>query len=300
MSRLPRTDLLIKAARAKSLNKDFGENYGLDDDFFLTSIRQAVTEIQSYLVGQFIELNSQYYTYTCVPGQESYALPWDLFSDNLVYGIDYSYTGNTENYVGLSKMAFRDFSNGGHPERFAIDGNNFYLDFAPTSSSAKLRLRYERRIARADLVRGVVFSYSGTSLNLSSASLDSTAFETTPEYVCVCNRRGESKMANLPVQSWDSSNNLLTIYSDFVAKDGESIAAGDFVTIGENTTTHIELYPVCENYIIEYAKNEAYESQSSEDQSVSNPKLEKLMQRIASVYEYNSGGKTPIVERRDD
>jgi len=299
MRRLPRTDVLIKAAREKSVNADYGDNYGISDSFFLTSIRQAAVEIQSYLVGQMIELNAQFEEYSAVPGQEPYALPERLFSDNLVYNIDYSRTGLARDYAPLSKMGFREYMGVGEPEQFFIDGDNFYVDYSPSSTASKFRVRYEQRLDRADIPRAKVVSWSAPNLVLSTDGLDSDAFGGIVEYVCVCDRYGNTKARNIPVESYNSGSSTVVAVAGYALSSGEAIAAGDVVTIGEDTTTHIPLFPICENYIIEYAKNEAYESQSSEDQNVSNPKLEKLLQRIASVYEYNSGGKSYPIERRN-
>lgn len=300
---LPRTDLLITEVRVDSNNEDYGDDYGVGDEQFLLWLNHAQTEVQSFIIEEDCQAFVDYYEIDIVANVGRYAVPPRIFAKNLVYGIAYSNSGNEEDYYDLCDMTRRLPLESGDPEEFIIDGGYIFLDAAPTSSGGTLRVRYEASLDEIDIRRGTVESVTtgATYKNVLTIVLSDGTDEKleSAEWVCVNDSRGNVKMRNIPIASWDSSSLTLTVEDDFEADDDATeIEAGDYLTIGENTTTHSKLERVCRPYIVTASSFDAMRNVSSTDTAEQSTKLSRLRKQIIGVYEKLPSGKQMIPETR--
>lgn len=303
--KIKRTDLLVKDARRMSLNTDFGDTYGIDDEPFIISLNHYQNEIQLAIVEEECSAFVAYKEIDITAATESYPVPSDAFIHNLVYGIEYSSSGNAQDYVELDDGVCRGNYSVGEPDAYVIEGGRIYLDGVRSSAQGKLRVRYEKGLDKLDKRRGTIVSrsISGTYVNPTSIVLDTDADDTAlteAEYVCVNDKYGTVKMRNIPISEWDSATFTITIQSDFTADEDMDVdfGAGDFITIGEDSTTHSNLVYPCESFLVTGAVFDAQRLHSSTDSEAENSKMNRLKKAIVAVYEKLPGGKQSIPERR--
>jgi hypothetical protein len=97
------------------------------------------------------------------------------------------------------------------------------------------------------------------------------------EYVCVSDWSGDVKMYNLPVDSFDDTTSILTIRPTAYANE---ITAGDYITIGQYTTTHSKLPPIYYRYYTEWARHSILRFDSSEEGVADLPMMQALQTSI--------------------
>lgn len=298
---IPRIDLLLKDSRIASLQEDYGDEYGIQDSFFIVALNKAHKNIQRYLVTEAAEPFAAYKDYAGVAGQLAYNLPSDIFSTNLVYDVRYSSTGLEADLCDpLEKMHYREYGSGGSPYKWMVDGNILYLDQAPTTSGGLIRIRYERALNKLDIRRGQVSNVGGvitlSVLEVDTSTDDESAFATA-EYLTTVDNFGTITCRNIQVNGYNSTTGAFTV----VPKDyetGEGISSGNWVLLGNSSSTHFQLPDCFEDYYIDFVKNEVYELLSEDEQSVSNPKLDRTLAKCAEVYAQLPSGLTPVPETR--
>lgn len=301
---IPRVDLLIADTRIASLQKDYGDEYGIQQDFFIVALNKANNVIQRYLVTEMAEPFAAYKDLTGVTDQVNYSLPTDIFIPNLVYTVNYSGTGLERDLCEpLQKMDVREYGNGsGSPYKWLVDGNVLYLDQAPVGGSL-IRIRYERRLNKLDIRRGQVSTVTDTSSSVTVLTLDTASDDETnlpnAEYLTTVDAFGNVTCRNIAITSYDTTTGAVTLYGGSHTYDtGENISAGDYVCIGNSASTHFQLPDCFEDYYIDFVKNEVYELLSEDEQQVSNPKLDRILAKCAELYSQMPSGHTPIPENR--
>lgn len=302
---IPRTDKLLLNSRILSLQKDFGDEYGIATDFFLVALNQAQLKIQTFLVTQMSEPFSDYYEVAC-DGSESYAQPTNIFAHNMIYDVWYSSDGIYWSEQPLQRKYDRGntyVGSTGEPEEFMIDGGRVYLDTRPSTGS--IRMRFESRINRLDIRRGTVENKNITGGELltitleDDSNLDNDAIGAA-EYVCVVDRYGTILARNIPVASYDSSSLVITVESGFELDADETVDVGAYVVVGADTSTHSTLPDIAEAYYLDYCENAVHELVSSTDADKSNPKLKEYLAQIGELYQQMPSGRMAIPERRGD
>ena len=302
--RINRTDILVRKARIASGNSDYDDSYGIDDEPFIQSLCDAQIELQAAIVDEEACAFVAYKELQIVANQESYDVPADAFVDNLVYGVQYSRSGLAKDYCDLEDGGYRESTYAGLPDAYVVDAGQIHLTGVPPGNTGSLRIRYEKGLDKLDKRRGTV---TGTTIGASyrypltivlDADSDSASLELA-EYVCVNDKFGTVKMRNIPIASWDASTYTINVDSSFVAESEETaVAAGDFITIGEDTTTHSKLLYICEPYLINAASLDSMRLHSSTDSTEQSEKLARFMKRIINTYQKIPGGKQQIIERR--
>ncbi len=300
---IPRIDLLLKDSRIASLQEDYGDEYGIQDKFFLVALNKAHRTIQRYLVTEMAEPFAAYKDYSVVASQLAYNLPADIFATNLVYDVRYSATGLERDFSDpLEKMHYREYGENGAPYKWMVDGNVLYLDQAPASATGTIRIRYERALNKLDVRRGQVSDVGGV-ITLTTLEVDTTTDDdhesvlSTAEYLSTVDNFGTVTCRNIQVNGYNTSTGVFTV----VPKDyetGEAISAGNWVLLGNSSSTHFQLPDCFEDYYIDFVKNEVYELLSEDEQSISNPKLDRILAKCAEIYAQLPSGRTPIPEER--
>jgi len=306
--RLPRNDVLIKEARIAAQEVDFDdeEEHGISDEFMLSALADASNFIHLYLVNERIEAFSSYKEIS-VAGAEYVTAPWDLFSDNLIYEVWYSETGDDGTFrYPLELMYSRSsYLISGVPEQYKPENGLIYFDIKPISG--KIRVRYERAIDDPDLRRGKIVSVTGSLPSITAITIDVSGsdggfygdsdWETLPEYISINDKDGNVLMRNVPVASFDASSGEITL-DTFTAEDEETCPVDAWVCFGGNSTTHIKLPRVSKTFFKEYIKAVVFEGRSQDDIQTANPRMATFLEQIAEVYSQLPSGFAGIPQRR--
>lgn len=301
---IPRVDLLIKDSRIASLQKDYGEEYGIQDDFFLVALNKANQNIQRYLVTEMAEPFAAYQDIDLVAGQVAYDVPSDIFATNLIYDVRVSLTGlERDLYEPLEKMTYRQYGQTGNPCAYLVDGNIIYLDSAPQSSTGFIRVRYERRLNKLDIRRGTIDSVSTSATQLVALSVDVSNDDedalSAAEYITLVTTYGGVIVRNVQVTGYDTTTGNFTFPSAHTYTGDDTLATNaQYVCIGNSSSTHFQLPDCFEDYYIDFIKNEVYELLSEEEQQVTNPKLDRILAKCAEIYAQMPSGHNPIPEIR--
>lgn len=295
-----RIDLIISAARKVSGETRYSDTEGIGDAQFLEWANDAIDELQVATCMEDARVHTAYEEITVVSGQESYALPRRALAGNLIYKVEYSYSGNAADYVELDLGRDR-YPNTGEPEEYVRDAGYLYLQPVPTTG--KIRVHYEQRLDNLDIRRGKISAVSGTAPAITSIQLydddwlDSDALSEC-EVVCISTWDGTVTFRNISIDDYDSTTRTLTMRSGFSGVTGETAAADDFVTCGWNTSTHPVGPDMIDRYITKYLKCEAEKLRSNTDAATTQKDVDRLLARLVELYALLPGGGTRIPEIR--
>jgi hypothetical protein len=155
-----------------------------------------------------------------------------------------------------------------------------------------------------DVRRGIVTDVTSTSGVISNLVVDADS-GTVPfdisdfeefDRISVVDADGVQQARNIPLDSVNS-NGTLTVRSGFTLQTGETIAVGNYVILGENSTTHLQLPQTCEKYLIEYATWKMFMRDSSTDSGEQAGVVSALEADIVDAFAEISGDvdRIPII-----
>lgn len=287
-----RLDVLIEQSRRQTDNTDYSTNSGIQTEEFIQYANDAQDRIQSLALGAHPEgVFDKEKIYSVIASQDSYDLPFDIFLGSRVTSIFFSSTGSERDYYILDNRRDRERVHGvvGVPEFYTRKNGKVYLSPAPQSSSAKMKMTYERALPRLDVRRAQVSSVVLTGSAITSlvlvtgASLDSVGLS-KDNYFSVIDRNGVVKMTRIPFDSINTGTGAVTISAGFTFESGESIAAGDYLCSGKNASTHSGLPDNAERYLISYMNWKILKRDSSNDSIEQSTELKELETDIVSSF----------------
>jgi hypothetical protein len=282
-------DKLISQIRKQTENEN---EAAIDNSEILQYLNDGQERLHAVVSAKHPKAFIETKEYDIVPGQADYELPVNVFLDNKVLNVEYSYSGQTDDYYPLDPITLKERTNySGYPTNYIRRSGKVTLDPIPDTTSGKIRVEYVKRINHLDLRRGVVDvittdSSTITSLVLDTSNLiaiDGDAFNDV-EYVCLVDKYGNIGYANIPVDSVDTSTGVVTITSGYEFSAGESASAGDYIVVGENTSTHSEFPRNCERYLIAYASWKLLKRDSSVDFAEQQQELLAMEDDIVASY----------------
>ena len=203
-------DKLITQIRRQTENEN--ETAILDSEI-LQYLNDAHERLHAVVSAKYPKIFVETKEYDIVRGQADYSLPTDAFLGNKVLNVEYSYTGDTDDYYPLEPITLKERTNySGYPVNYIRRSGKITLDPIPDSPSGKIRVEYVKRIRHLDSRRGVVdiITTSGSSiaslvLDTSNAiAIDSDAFEDV-EHVCLVDKNGNSKRRSCQIKNWKTS-----------------------------------------------------------------------------------------------
>lgn len=302
-------DYLIKQARAESENEEYGSNYGIQDSEFIEFLNDAQFRLQNKIVAQHQNVFVEEKEITAVASQEAYNIPADSFLDNKVSNVEFSSSGVEDDYYTLRLGTFSSRTPGveGYPKFYIRKSGKILLAPKPDASGGLIRMNYVRRVKALDKRRATVASAtldSGTrsitalTLDTITDSIDASSLN-EHNYICIVDRNGNMKMANIEIDSINSGTGVVTVTSGFTYESGESIVAGDYVVGGRFTTTHSELPDACERYLIKYAAFKALKRDSSVDAGEAAAELSEIENDIITAYSEMTDDITYIPRSRN-
>lgn len=293
-----RLDFLMTQARRESENDgDVTSSAGISDE----ELVQFANDAQDHLVSRIEKIVpdafTEEYITNIVANQESYAFPEESLLKKNLDTVEYSYTGNLQDYVTLRKGTIqeRDTSSVAlNPYIYIVRGNSILINPIPSSSITNgLRINYSERPPRVDKRRGIVDSVTLNSVSRTITALSVDETETNPQfdtgnflvddYICIVNRDGIQQMKKIPIDGINSSGDI-TIAAGFVYESGETISVGDYVASGKFATTHSELPDLLERYLLRAMTWKLLHRDSSADQAFSKQELDEMEIDILEAY----------------
>ena len=268
---------LIDQIRRETENEDPTSFTGIKDSEFLQYLNDAQHRLQSLITAHHPRVFIEETEIDIVSGQESYDLPTDIFLENKVHKVEYSSTGELDDYYILEEADYSVRSSGstGSPANYIRMSGKILLSPVPTSG--KLRINYIRRIRELDL-RQMEFESGGYAtdtgiLTFKEASdIDSLSEH---DYLCIVDKDGVKIKSNL------SYSNLLG--TSITLDTGLGLGAG-YLVGGKDTTTHSDLPRNCERYLIAYCAWKIFKRDSSMDSGDQQAELSAMEQDIVDSY----------------
>lgn len=298
---LPRIDILINSGRLLSLQRDYGDTHGIDQDFFVEAFNKGLLLAQQGIVNSLAETYSQYKEYTISGTTETLTLPVDIFIDDLVYEVRYSASGSRADLEDPLQLGYiRGDGVAGTPENYLIQQGLVYLD--PPPNTGLIEVRYEGCLPKVGLRKGTILSSTGTLPDVTTITLvddgnfNATDWDILPEYLTCVSWDGTITMKAIQVESIDTGTRVITVRTDFEAEDGETLDAGDFICFGTNTSTHIRLPRVGELFLLQFVQDEVNDLLSSDDQTISLTKQENYLRQLIATYEMLPAGPKRIAQ----
>jgi len=142
---------------------------------------------------------------------------------------------------------------------FYIRFSNYFLVQPAPSSAGKFRVVTQLALPRLDVRRATV---SAVTLDAAAGTITSLTLDTTVDidaeniqnegYITAVSRDGALKMAAIPVLEVNTTTGVVTVASGFTFSATETIAVGDYVTLGAYSSTNSDLPDVCERYIVDF------------------------------------------------
>lgn len=237
---------------------------------FLRYANFAQDRLQSKITKKFPFAFITYKVVDIVAGTSLYSVPDNLSMNNKIVKVEYSRDGTEANYRRLKpgnpyNPSYRPTQSPTEYNR--VDGQ-VQLMPPPSVAGGTLRIWFIRALDRMELRRGAidVVTINGSnqitalSLDIATVSAEDAVelAKISTQYLCVNSKAGVVKTYNIPVSAYDPSNGNLTLVGTPELDKGESIAVGDYVTIGRYTTTHSKLTNECERYITEYTNRRVF------------------------------------------
>jgi len=293
-----RIDLLITQSRRATENVEFNDASGLGDEEFLQYSNDAQDRLQSQIYTIFPDIFLAEKEITATQGVEAFPIPDDAFLGSRIRLIEYTHTGLTKDYYSLKKgELFERISDiRSNPSFYIRRGNEFLIEPTSDTTSAKLRITYQKRLPRLDVRRGTVKSAvldTGTnkitSLTLdTSVLLDDTALLEEDE-ITIIDKFGFCQMRRIQILAISTSTGVVTVDPDFTFETGETISAGNFSVRGPESTTHSQLPNIAERYIIAYMNWKILKRDSSNDSIEQTQELQVIEQDIINSFKQPDG-----------
>lgn len=293
MARL--VDRLITQVRRQTENEDVTATTGITDAEFLQYLNDAQHRLQSIITAKHQTVFVEEKILDVTVDTEAYAIPDDALMENKLITVEYSPSGAAEDYYHLEQttMKRRDTAVQGFPVQYIRRSGQILLQPRPQQAGL-LRVNFVKRIWELDKRRGVVSvavtnntARTITTLELDPSSanpaLDTASLE-EHDYLCVVDRDGNMKMQNIPFDSIDAATGVVTVSSGYTFEEGESIAAGDYVVGGKDTSTHTELPQMCERYLLAYCGWKILKRDSSVDFAEQQAELLQMEQDIVTSF----------------
>lgn len=295
---------LIEQIRRQTENEEVSEFIGIKDEEFIQYLNDAQYNLQAQIVHQHPRVFMDEAVIQTVGGQERYDLPSNCFLANKVHNVEYSATGNDEDYYTLRQTTMKSRSSGvdADPGQYIRVAGQILLTPQPTSGGT-LRINYVKRLRELDKRKGVVkqkIDNNGVNVNtlvtgvnttftieLDTVSLDTNILDLSlHDFICVVDKEGKNIVKNLEIVS--STSTLITCKGKTLEADdnvpSDGLPAGSFIVGGKDTTTHSELGIEVERYLIAYCAWKILKRDSSVDSSEALQELQLMAQEIVKSY----------------
>ena len=260
-----RVEPLIDMIRKQSQNTRYDATSGVPQDVFVQFLNNA----QDSLIMEVQNLKTKYFkkqtVLDVVPSQEVYSYPADCYMQHLDT-IQWTDSPSGTYWQTLYKTTTKEkiTIQPGYPFAYIPYEDGFHLN--PPIKSGKLYITYVRTPKRLAKRAGLITTATIVGDNLTTlivdpaeASFDQTEIN-SDNFLCVVDKFGNVKASNILYNSCNASGVFTLSPFDL---NGESVAVGDYVCVGQNVTNKPEWLDICEGYLIKHAIYEAKMGDSS-------------------------------------
>jgi len=253
---MKRLELLIDMARKLSQNTRYDSDSGVPQDVFVQYFNNA----QDSLLKEVVNLKTKYLmkqvSVDVVPGQTRYDYPSDIYMQHLD-SVQWFDRSNPTYYQTLYKSYPKErvTNQTGYPFGYIMQRDGIYMN--PPINNGILQFTYIQKPDRLQKRGGkiTVATQGGGSLSALTVDPAEASFDLSEinadNFLCVVGKDGAVKARNVPYDSCDVAG-VFTL-SPFLIPSGESIAVGDYITVGQNTTNIPQWDDICESYLLKYA-----------------------------------------------
>lgn len=257
-----RADQLITVIRRQSTNEQIDVDDGISDEEVIQFLNDGQERLESAIVRTHEKAFASDSFTDLVRDQEIYTLPFGTYINHSLVSVEYSFSGLAQDYVPLrrgkiiERTSFRGF-----PSTYIPRMREILINPIPDRGvTAGLRITSNPKHPRMDKRRGIVTAVTITAGAITNLVVDADS-GTVPfdpaafaefDRISIVDSDGVQKARNIPLESVDS-NGTLNVRATFLLLASETIAVGDYVVLGENATTHLQMPQICEKYCIEYA-----------------------------------------------
>ena len=301
-----RATQLITVIRRQSENVQIDPDDGIEDEEVLQFMNDGQERLESAIIRTHEKSFAEDSFTDLQNGTEIYTLPFGTYINHNIIAVEYSFTGQASDYIPLrrgkliERTSFRGFPTVYIPRKREIIVN----PIPDRSITNGLRITANPKHPRMDKRRGIVTAVTLVGSAVTSLVVDATS-GTVPydpsdfeEYdrISVVDVDGVQQMRNIPIDNADSDGTL-TVRSSFTFETGETIAVGDYVVLGENATTHLQMPQICEKYLIEYGTWKMYMRDSSSDSQEQGGVVSALEKDIVDAFAEISGDvdRVPVI-----
>lgn len=288
-----RAEQILAQVRRQSKNEDYGPTSGISQEEILYYLNEGLADLQASIVNEHDRAFIKEALMDTVANQEVYTLPADMLDHGGLISVEYSDSGNAQYYYKLEPLMPRERSSSlsASPNFYIRRANTILLRPIPTNSIVNgLRLQYIKRVDKLNIRRGQVSAVTLSTNTISALTLNTATF-TNPngfsedDYMCIVDKDGNVKMRNIRFDSINTGSGVVTVSSGFTFETGETIAVGDYMVIGRNTSTNqLDIDETVERYLIQYAVLKINQADSNNDSQEAMQNLMLLKQQIIDSY----------------
>jgi hypothetical protein len=297
-----RVDRLITHIRSITENETANSTTDITDNEIIEYLNEAQHRIQARIVSQHPRVFIEETTIAAVADQEEYNLPSDVFLNNKILSVEYTTdsASSSPTYYTLKPAYQRDRNShiSGVPTKYIRRDKltnatgSFLASPAPSGTNGQFRITYIRRIDELDKRRGIVSAVTLTSSAISALTLDISGeppIDSTDladhDFLTVVNDEGTIQMRNVKFSTINTGTGVVTVDGSFTFDSGETIAVGDYIVGGKDTSSHSSLPRNVERYLIEFAAWKIFKRDSSTDSAEQTQELLALEADIIESYQ---------------
>lgn len=287
---------LITAARRRTKNENYEVDSttgvtrsGIPDDLFVEWANDAQDHLQAAILAAFPNEFVSEKTINIVANQEAYTISDNVFINNKLICVEYSFSGNARDYEILDQGTIRDRQTySGYPNFYIRISGQILLNPIPKSSQGTIRVSYYRELDDLDVRRAQVNGTpSGSIITVDTMSAVEQLRVNAAEYLSICDAHGEPLLYAAPISTSGSTTTitLTSAVSGFLVS-GVALAGLDngIVTLHKYGTTHSKLPTNCERYIKTYMQKRALTAGESNTSLEEDAELLKIEEDIIASF----------------
>lgn len=306
-----RADHIIRTARSRSGNKNYGRNQGVQQRDFVQFLNDAQARIYNLILQTRSSLyQKQAFANTSANSPYVQLPDADIYLSHNVVAALYSHNGNAINYAPLELRTVRqEVSVAGYPSSYFLLDDKLVLSPYPSSGVVNaIKLTYQKVVPTLDIRRGRIVSHGANIIVMADDSwiVDETEDDLSGnwvDYVSIVDKDGVQLATGIPVlgpNAYDSATRILTV--SMTAAQVTAVNGYDnncYLVFGKSSTTNAQLPSICERYLTEYTVMRAQMGDGNKDSVDTSPVLMAIEKEIVDAIEELEEDiySIPIVDR---
>lgn len=284
-----RADHIIRTARSRSGNKNYGRNQGVQQRDFVQFLNDAQTRIYNLILQTRSSLYQRQAFANTTANSPYVDLPEDdIFLSHNVVAVLYSHNGNPINYAPLELRTVRqEISVPGYPSSYFLLDDQIVLSPYPSSGTVNaIKMTYQKVIPKLDIRRAKIASGSVATYVLEDTAtlLDETEDDLADgwvDYVSFVDADGVIlATGTMGVVSYTATTRTLVLSGTPAVS-----IVGSYMVFGKNATTNCQLPEICERYLTEYTVMRAQMGDGNKESVDTSPVLVAIEKEIVDAIE---------------